>query len=314
MAYQFDDRNISFRKVTTSFAKWLRRFLWWLLGSFTLSAAAYVLLSFFISTDREKELIKENRLYEQLYGQMLERQQLIQDVTDGLQARDHEIYDQIFHTKAPSLDPIESVDLALFSDTTSEESKVSITTRRLADLSAGAAMVEDNFREIFALLAERGVGNVPMQAPLPGVTYAQAGASVGQKTSPFYKIVTRHDGLDLMASEGTPVLASADGVVESVQRSRTGLGNVVTMDHGNGYVTRYAHLSDILVPKGRRVTRGTVIGRVGISGNSLAPHLHYEVLRDGEAVDPVDHMFATLSPQDYANFAFMTSRTGQSLD
>ena len=200
MAYQFDDRNISFRKVTTSFAKWLRRFLWWLLGSFTLSAAAYVLLSFFISTDREKELIKENRLYEQLYGQMLERQQLIQDVTDGLQARDHEIYDQIFHTKAPSLDPIESVDLALFSDTTSEESKVSITTRRLADLSAGAAMVEDNFREIFALLAERGVGNVPMQAPLPGVTYAQAGASVGQKTSPFYKIVTRHDGLDLMAS------------------------------------------------------------------------------------------------------------------
>ena len=117
-----------------------------------------------------------------------------------------------------------------------------------------------------------------------------------------------------MASEGTPVLASADGVVESVQRSRTGLGNVVTIDHGNGYVTRYAHLSDILVPKGRRVTRGTVIGRVGISGNSLAPHLHYEVLRDGEAVDPVDHMFATLSPQDYANFAFMTSRTGQSLD
>ena len=107
---------------------------------------------------------------------------------------------------------------------------------------------------------------------------------------------------------------TADGVVRNVIRSRKGLGNVVEIDHGNGYVTRYAHLADVEVKKGRELKRGSRIGYVGVSGNSFAPHLHYEVLRDTLILDPVNHLFASVSPDEYMNMLIMSASTGQSLD
>ena len=97
-------------------------------------------------------------------------------------------------------------------------------------------------------------------------------------------------------------------------RSRKGLGNVVEIDHGNGYFTRYAHLADVQVSKGRRLKRGDRIGYVGVSGNSFAPHLHYEVLRDTVVLDPVNHFFASVTPEDYLNMLVMSVSTGQSMD
>lgn len=315
MAYRFDNDSKSFMEVTTSFARRLWRFLWWLAGSLAISGIAYVLMSLFVNTEQEKRLMRENRMYEKMYGDMVERLELIGDVTEGLQARDHEIYDDIFHTKAPSLDPIASVDLVMFSDTASEESRVSRTAARLADLSRGADMVERNFMEIFSILSSAEVGTVPpMAVPIHGITYAQADASVGQKFNPFYKIETQHDGFDIIAAEGSRVSVTADGIVIEVSRSRKGLGNVVTVDHENGYVTRYAHLSDIFVSRGQRLRRGDRVGNVGISGSAFAPHLHYEVLRNGIPVDPTNFMFGDLGPGEYANVAFMSSRTGRSLD
>jgi murein DD-endopeptidase MepM/ murein hydrolase activator NlpD len=92
------------------------------------------------------------------------------------------------------------------------------------------------------------------------------------------------------------------------------LGNVVTIDHGNGIKTRYAHLADIEVRKGRAVKKGTRIGYVGVSGNSFAPHLHYEVLRHTVVLDPVNHLFASVGPEEYVNILIMSSMTGQSMD
>ena len=103
-------------------------------------------------------------------------------------------------------------------------------------------------------------------------------------------------------------------MVKNVIRSRKGLGNVVEIDHGNGYVTRYAHLADVEVRKGRELKKGARIGYVGVSGNSFAPHLHYEVLRDTLVMDPVNHLFASVTPDDYVNMLIMAVSTGQSLD
>ena len=124
----------------------------------------------------------------------------------------------------------------------------------------------------------------------------------------------RHNGLDLIAPAGEPVYAVADGIIKEIIKSRKGLGNVVEIDHGNGYVTRYAHLADVEVSKGRRLERGDRIGYVGVSGNSFAPHLHYEVLRDTVVLDPVNHFFASVSPEDYLNMLVMSVSTGQSMD
>ena len=124
----------------------------------------------------------------------------------------------------------------------------------------------------------------------------------------------QHNGLDMIAPSGEPVYAAADGTVSNVIRSRKGLGNVVEIDHGNGYMTRYAHLADIEVSKGRKVEKGRRIGYVGVSGNSFAPHLHYEVMRDTLVMDPVNHLFASVTPDDYMNMLIMAASTGQSLD
>ncbi len=86
------------------------------------------------------------------------------------------------------------------------------------------------------------------------------------------------------------------------------------IDHGNGYVTRYAHLADVGVGKGRVLKKGARIGYVGVSGNSFAPHLHYEVLRDTLVMDPVNYLFASVTPEEYVNMLVMSVVTGQSMD
>ena len=88
----------------------------------------------------------------------------------------------------------------------------------------------------------------------------------------------------------------------------------MAINHGNGYKTRYAHLADVVVRKGRKVKKGTKIGSVGVSGNSFAPHLHYEVLRDTLILDPVNYLFASVTPEEYLNMMIMSVSTGQSMD
>ena len=137
---------------------------------------------------------------------------------------------------------------------------------------------------------------------------------MGEKVNPFYKVPIEHNGLDIIAVQGEPVFASASGYVSDVIESRKGQGNVVEITHPGGYVTRYAHLSDIQVRKGVRIRKGACVGYVGISGNSFAPHLHYEVIKDGEYLDPVNFLFASVTPDEYLNMMYLSVNTGQSMD
>jgi murein DD-endopeptidase MepM/ murein hydrolase activator NlpD len=123
-----------------------------------------------------------------------------------------------------------------------------------------------------------------------------------------------HDGMDLLAASGTPVLAGADGTVVKAVRNGKREGSSVTIDHGNGYVTVYNHLGKIRVRKGQRVKQGEEIAEVGLTGMSFAPHLHYEVWYKGEVMDPMDYFFSSITPQMYRDMAVVTANTGQSLD
>lgn len=154
----------------------------------------------------------------------------------------------------------------------------------------------------------------PMRLPLTDFSFQMTGASVGRKINPFYKVMSRHDGMDLLASPGDSVVAAASGTVSNVTRSYKGLGNVVEIDHGNGYRTRYAHLTDIKVSKGRKVEEGALIGSVGMTGKTFAPHLHYEVYRDTTVMDPVNFFFGSVNPYEYTGMFIVSVITGQSLD
>jgi hypothetical protein len=286
----------------------------YLAATVTTAIGFYVLFSLFFSTEEEKRLQQENDLYATYYQDLRDKERLVSDVVEGLEMRDDALYRQIFETEAPSVDAVTAADVISVSDSLSESFFLSYSASKSESLRRMAENVEENFREIYRLMAARKDSIPPLTMPVEGMSYVQTGASVGLKHNPLYNVEIRHEGLDLVAPQGSVVRAAADGLVRNVIRSNKGLGNIVEIDHRNGYVTRYALLGDISVTQGRTVKRGQKIGTVGISSTSFAPHLHYEVLRGGKPLDPVHFLFASVSPDEYAKMLYMSVSTRQSMD
>ena len=307
------DKDFNLLKVTRSLSGILWTCAKWVIATASLAAFYYLIFSLVINTDEEKRLKQENRLYEKLYPEMEQKEKLISDVVKDLQARDDAIYKQIFKSQAPSVDPQNSALFFFATDSTEDKDIVEYTERRSLALLDMTSRIDSNFKAVFSDAASSRI-LPPMLVPVPDLKFAQVGASVGKKMDPFYKVLTMHTGIDLIAGQGTPVIATADGVVLEVKRSGKGPGNIVEIGHDGGYRTLYAHLQDIVVRKGERVKAGRKIANVGMSGNSFAPHLHYEVHRDSLVLDPVNFFFASFSPEDYMKAAYMAATTGQSLD
>jgi len=300
-------RRLTFRRI-------LRKFFTFVIGTVSMAILYYVIFALIFSTDTERRLKQENRMFEQEYPEFARKEAMIADVVEGLIIKDDLIYEDIFHTSAPETEPHAAIDFLVGLDSIPDNDIVTYTEKKIDFLESCSNVVEANFRQVMETISDSGFVMPPMTNPLENFSFAQTGASVGSKMNPFYKVNMQHDGLDLIAPAGDPVHAAADGVVKEVTKSRKGLGNVVVIDHENGYFTRYAHLEDIETAKGRRVRRGTRIGHVGVSGNSFAPHLHYEVIRDTIPLDPVNHMFASVTPEEYLNMLILSLSTGQSMD
>ena len=284
------------------------------LASISLTVIYYIVFALFFSTDTERALRNENRMLERMYPEMERKAELLDDVVEGLRVRDMKIYEDIFETDAPELDRIPDMNLVSLTDSVAEESLVMLTEAKSEKLMSGASRVEENMRHILTRLSESGQAFPPMHLPLSDFSLPMTGASVGRKMNPFYKVTGNHEGLDFMATLGAEVLAAADGTVTQVSRSRKGPGNVVVIEHCDGYLTRYAHLQDMTVKRGQKVERGAVIGHVGMSGGSFAPHLHYEVWRDTLLCDPVNYFFGSVDPEEYVQMFIVSVMTGQSLD
>ena len=308
------DKDFKFKKERPSVWKIIRKILVFFVVSISLAIVYYVLFALVFSTEEERRLKLENRLYEQEYPQLVQKEMLLADVVEGLRMKDDRIYEEIFNTSAPDMEQFSSLEFLMGLDSIPDADIVITSAGRLDVLERSASKVEENFKKVMEAIADKDFVMPPMTNPMKEFTFAQTGASVGNKINPFYKVPMKHNGLDLIAPAGEPVYAVADGLVKDVIKSRKGLGNVVVIDHGNGYVTRYAHLADVEARKGRKVRRGTRLGYVGVSGNSFAPHLHYEVLRDTLVLDPVNHFFASVTPEEYMNMLIMSVTTGQSMD
>src|SRR5690606_13042941 len=138
----------------------------------------------------------------------------------------------------------------------------------------------------------------------------------GTRVDPFHKGLYEHTGVDISLPRGTEVVATAPGWVTLARKSSipAGYGNYIEVDHGHGFITRYAHLGDLHVKQGQRVTKGQVIATSGNSGGSVAPHLHYEIIRDGVQVDPIPYMIEGLDPAEHHRMKQISKIQNQSLD
>ncbi len=154
---------------------------------------------------------------------------------------------------------------------------------------------------------------IPAIQPISNKQLVALASGFGWRTHPIYKVKKLHTGIDFAAAIGTPIYATADGTIESVEVKFSGYGKLVEIDHGFGYHTRYAHMHEFNVRTGQRIKRGDLIGYVGNTGLSTAPHLHYEVLINGSHVDPVHYFYNDLLPAEYEKILELASIENQSL-
>ncbi len=316
MKYRFNKDQLRFVEEKRGIVWWVRKVLKYFVASILLALVYYSIFSLLVSTEEERALERETKLMEEEYRQMLQKSDILENTIVNLQMRDREIYRSIFNAEPPVYSA--SGDYGLFEgiDTTRMESIVNDSKLRLSVLEKGAARVESSIESINGNLEELGSGirSVPSIIPIRNFSIRQSGASVGKKVNPFYKSVVMHTGMDLLAGTGTEVLAAADGVVEKATRKGKKDGNSIIINHKNGYVTKYMNLGDIVVRQGQKVQQGAMIGRIGMSGMSFAPHLHYEVWYNDEMMDPMNYFFASLTPQMFRDMAIVVANTGQSLD
>ncbi len=310
--YTFDDKQVRLSNEEHAAGRIIGGILRFFFFTIALAVLSYAIVAIFFNTDTERRLKQENRMYSKIYPEMVEKDELLSDVVAGLQVKDNEIYKGVFNTEVPAIDKLTSVDPLLAN--INDVDIAAMTNDRIGSLEEAAAAVEENFKAIWARTQEENYVMPPMKLPLRDFSYTYTGATVGHRINPFYKVQSEHHGIDLIVPTGTPVYATGEGVVTEITRSVKGQGKVVEITHEGGYVTRYAHLDEILVAKGRSVDENTMIGKSGSSGTSFAPHLHYEVIKDGNYEDPMNYFFGSLSPEDYAGMLLIAATSGQSMD
>jgi len=161
---------------------------------------------------------------------------------------------------------------------------------------------------------EKMLSSIPAIQPVANKDLKRMASGYGYRIDPHYKVRKHHDGMDFTASTGTEVYATGDGKVTRADANSSGYGNHIRIDHGYGYVTLYAHLSKIKVKAGQKVKRGDIIGLVGNTGKSMGPHLHYEVRKEGQPINPINFYFNDLTPEEYAKLIELSNNASQSFD
>jgi murein DD-endopeptidase MepM/ murein hydrolase activator NlpD len=159
-----------------------------------------------------------------------------------------------------------------------------------------------------------------MLASIPGIQpvaikgSARLVSGFGYRIHPIYKTAKMHTGIDFAAPTGTPIYSTGNGVVSQTEFNGRGYGNNVVINHGYGYQTLYGHMTKFVVRPGQKVQRGDLIGYVGSTGSSTGPHCHYEVIKDGNKIDPINYFYNDLTPQEYEQIRILAAQENQSFD
>lgn len=318
--YQFNTKSLKIERVQASFKDRLKRLLFSMAFGLVFGAVVLVLAYNFISSPREKALQNELEAYKLQFKILNDRLNLTQRVLDDLQDRDDNIYRVIFESEPiPS-----SVRKAGYGGTNryaklsslSNSDIIRSTTEKLDMISSQVYTQSKSFDEVFELAKnkEKVIASIPAIQPVNFHDLRRIGSHFGYRTDPFYKVTKFHEGIDFTAAVGTPIYATGDGVVTEAEYNRGGYGMCIKINHGNSYETFYAHLSRLKVRTGQRVTRGEVIGLVGNTGKSTAPHLHYEVHKSGQPINPIYFFFNDITPQEYQAMIEQSSKPSQTLD
>jgi murein DD-endopeptidase MepM/ murein hydrolase activator NlpD len=318
--YRFNAHTLSYDKIVISFKTRLKRFL--ALSSTTLLTSILIAIGIlqFYESPRMRSLHKENERLLTQYELMYKDLSTIENVLDEIEQRDNNLYRVIFES-----DPIPSTirkagfgGVNRYSKLESfDNSELVIKTAEKIDVLSKQAYIQaKSYDEVMkmAMNKEELKTSLPAIMPISNKSLKSTASGWGYRIHPIYKIKQFHYGMDFTASIGTKIYATGEGVVKDVQSIGGGFGKFVIIDHGFGYETLYGHMSAFNVKKGDKVKRGSVIGFVGNTGTSTGPHVHYEVHKNGQPVNPQYYYFKDLNAQEYEKMVKISSNIGQTFD
>jgi murein DD-endopeptidase MepM/ murein hydrolase activator NlpD len=270
-----------------------------------------------------KLVVLENRISEQkFYINKLNRDfDQLNEILDGIEKRDDGIYRAVLGAE-PIDKSIREAGVGgsdRYADIREKDvldKEIVIDLYEKVDKLRRKIYIESKSQDELVKLAnnkEKLFAAIPAIQPVSNKQLRALASGFGMRTHPIYKVRKMHSGIDFAASIGTPIYATADGKVVLVDVKFSGYGKRVDIDHGFGYTTRYAHMHDFAVRPGQNVKRGDLIGYVGDTGSSTAPHLHYEVLINGAQVNPVHYFYNDLSAGEYEKILELASIENQSL-
>lgn len=320
--YYYDSDTLSYKKIEKKKGRKIKIFALSILGMFL---SGFLLLIVYLnlpSVQTPKELSQQRELNNMhLQFELLNRKmQQAQAVLSEVEERDNNLYRVYFETNPIPEEQRRAgfgginryKDLEGF-----ESSKLITNTTRNLDILTKQIVVQSKSLDEIAKLAEEKeklLVAIPAIQPVKNKDLTRVASGYGYRTDPFTKAKKFHYGMDFTAPRGTPIYATGDGIIARADNNATGYGNHIVIDHGYGYESLYGHLYKYNVRAGQKVQRGDVIGFVGSTGRSQAPHCHYEVFKDGDRINPINFYYGSLTSQEFAEMLKISQQENQSLD
>ena len=318
--YIFNQLTQNFEVLETS--KW-RKVLRLALVSLAFLGIAFlfaVLLFTFFKSPKEKSQARELEYMKLQYEILNDRLDNMEILLSDMEQCDNNLYRVMFEA-----DPIPSIirKSGLLTPNRYEalygyvNSNLVVSATRKLDIIASQLYHQSvSYDTLFALARNKSemLAHIPAIFPLKETEIKYISSYFGYRPDPIYKVQKFHSGIDFSAQKGTEAYATGDGIVVEVEKGHWGYGNMVTIDHGFGYKTRYAHLQKAAVRKGQKLKRGQLIGYVGNTGKTTGVHLHYEVLKNDVQIDPINFFFNDLTPDEYEQILQQSTLPTQSMD
>jgi len=320
--YYYDSENLAYRKIKT---KKRTKFAYAVL--FLVASALFGVLSFvvllntpFFETPKDRLLTREIDNFKLQYAILNKKMDQIDEVLANIEDRDNNLYRIYFNTSPIPMEQRKAgfggVNRYKQLEGYDNSELVVNTSKRVDMISKELVIQSKSLDEILKLAKEKNnlLAAIPAIQPVRNENLRQIASGFGYRSDPFTKVRKFHEGMDFSAKTGTPIYATGDGVVARADNTASGYGNHIVIRHGYGYETLYGHLSKYKCRAGQRVKRGDIIGYVGSTGRSEAPHLHYEVHKGGEVVNPINFYYGNISAAEYVVITKLANQENQSLD
>lgn len=319
--YYYDTETCKYERIKTTTGDIILNALG--IFSLTLAMAAGILLISSSYFESPKELILKNEVKEMefYYDNLLQEVTKLQHQLVNMEYRDDNIYRVVLGAE-PIDKSIREAGIGGIDRYEDVREKNIIHEEIIVNLSESVdnlrrkVYVESKSQDEVVELAEskeKLFAAIPAIQPVANKQLIALASGFGLRIHPIYKVKKMHTGIDFAAAIGTPIYATADGTIDKVDISFSGYGKMIEIDHGFGYRTRYAHMHGFAIRHGQKVKRGDLIGYVGDTGLSTAPHLHYEVFVNGVHANPVHYFFNDLNPAEYEKIIELASIENQSL-